>query len=635
MSAARLCAAEFAWVFRFDGRLLHFAAHHGLSAAGVDAVRSVYPVAPGQESAAARSILSRSVIDIPDVHADPNYSHGRTATVMAYRSIVAVPMLRDGLPVGSIAVARSQTGLLPDRQIEVLKTFADQAVIAIENVRLFQELEARNRDLTETLEQQTATSEILRVISSSPTDVQPVFDTIAANALRLCDATWSAVTRFDGEMLHLVSYHNVVDSQSMEALRRAFPRRPRDGGVNDRAILTRAIAHVTDTREDSHYQFGELAQATGYRSILAVPMLRDGQPVGTITVTGAAPKAFTLRQVDLLKTFADQAVIAIENVRLFKELEARTGELTRSVEELRALGEISQAVSSTLDVETVLATIVSRAVQLAGCDNGIVYEFDEGTQSFHARATHRITAEQLTALRTAPIRLGEGAVGRAGVIREPVQVADIEKESQLVAPQVRELHVREGTHSLLAVPLVREERLLGGLVVLRRERGAFSPETVATLQTLAAQSVIAIQNARLFREIDAKGRELESLSRNMEQLYRLSTALQEPLSLGEQLTRVLDAARQVVRLDRLHVWTLTPEGDALTLGAGAGLTEEEWQPLANLTIPLGEAGALAVAYRERTPWSSPTRTGCLPSFACARPIRDSPPYARRTSWSSR
>ena len=241
--------------------------------------------------------------------------------------------------------------------------------------------------------------------------------------------------------------------------------------------------------------------------------------------------------------------------------------------ELRALGEVSQAVSSTLDLETVLATIVSRAVQLSGSNNGIVYEFEEASQSFHARATHHVTPEHLEALRTAPIRLGEGAVGRAGVIREPVQVADIQEEWQLVAPQVRALHAREGTRSLLAVPLIREERLLGGLVILRRERGAFSPEIVATLQTFAAQSVLAIQNARLFREIGEKSRELESLSRNMEQLYRLSTALQEPLSLGEQLTRVLDAARQVVRLDRLHVWTLTPEGDGLTLGAGAGLTD--------------------------------------------------------------
>ena len=183
-----------------------------------------------------------------------------------------------------------------------------------------------------------------------------------------------------------------------------------------------------------------------YRSILSVPMLRDGQPLGVDhRHAGVTPGPFSSRQVDLLKTFADQAVIAIENVRLFQELEARTGDLTRSVGELRALGEVGQAVSSTLDLETVLATIVSRAVQLAGSDNGIVYEFDEGSQSFHARATHQVTPEQLTALRTAPVRLGEGAVGRAGVIREPVQVADIEKDSQLVAPQTRDLHVREGT----------------------------------------------------------------------------------------------------------------------------------------------------------------------------------------------
>ena len=780
LSAARLCAAEFAWVFRFDGQLVHFAAHHGLSAAGADAVRSVYPVAPGQGSAAARSILSRSVTHIPDVHADPNYAHGTTATVMAYRSIVAVPMLRDGLPVGSIAVARANTGLFPDRQIEVLKTFADQAVIAIENVRLFTELEARNRDLTETLEQQTATGEILRVISRSPTDVQPVFDTIAANALRLCGATFSAVNRFDGELIHLAAHHNLGDPAGMEALRQAYPRPPRHGGANDQAILTGAIAHVPDVREDPEYQYGGLAQATGYRSILSVPMLREGQPVGTITVTGASLGAFSPRQVELLQTFADQAVIAIENVRLFKELEARnrdltetleqqtatgeilrvisssptdvqpvfdtiarsaarlcdaqfchvfrfdgellhfvaqhgltpegldgmrrawpraldpgsaagrsilsggvehiadvhadpgyafgalakvityssivaipmvregvplgsiavarshvglfperqiallktfadqaviaienvrlfqaletrTADLTRSVGELRALGEVSQAVSSTLDLETVLATIVSRAVELTGSYSGIIYEFDEPTQTFRARATHHITPEYLEVLRATPIRLGEGAMGRAGAIREPVEVSDVEDERQVVAAQVRGLLARQGTRSLLAVPLVREEQLLGGLVVLRRERGAFSPEVVATLQTFAAQSVLAIHNARLFREIDDKSRELESLSRNMEQLYRLSTALQEPLSLGEQLTRVLDSARQVVRLDRLHVWTLTPTGDGLALDAGAGLTKEEWQPLEGLTIPLREAGALAAAYRERAP----------------------------------
>ena len=183
------------------------------------------------------------------------------------------------------------------------------------------------------------------------------------------------------------------DPGGLEALRRAFPRRPRDGGVNDRAILTGAIAHVTDV-EDPEYKFGELAQATGYRSILAVPMLRDGQPVGAITVTGMAPKAFSPRQVDLLKTFADQAVIAIE--RTFassRRLEARTGELTRSVGELRALGEVSRAVGSTLDIQTVLATIVSRAVPLSGAQGGVIYEYDEVTETFHLRASHHMETE--------------------------------------------------------------------------------------------------------------------------------------------------------------------------------------------------------------------------------------------------
>ena len=249
------------------------------------------------------------------------------------------------------------------------------------------------------------------------------------------------------------------------------------------------------------YAFKSELGTMGFRSLLVVPMLRKGEPIGAIAVGRPERGLFTDKQTELLQTFAEQAVIAIENVRLFKELEARTRDLTRSVGELQALGEVSQAVSSTLDLETVLVTIVSRAVQLSGSYGGIVYEFDEAAQTFHARAAHQTTPEHLEALRAAPIRLGEGAVGRAGVIREPVQVDDIQGDRQLVAPQSRSLLAREGMRSLLAVPLVREDRLLGGLVIVRRERGAFSPEVVATLQTFAAQSVLAIHNAGLFREI--------------------------------------------------------------------------------------------------------------------------------------
>jgi two-component system, NtrC family, sensor kinase len=268
----------------------------------------------------------------------------------------------------------------------------------------------------------------------------------------------------------------------------------------------------------------------GYRTSLAVPLLRESREIGAISIRRTEVRPFTDKQVALLETFADQAVIAIENVRLFKELEARTDELTWSVEKLTALGEVGQAVSSTLDLKTVLATIVSRAVQLSGSYSGIVYEFDEATHHFHARSTHQISPEHLETLRAMPIRLGEGAVGRAAVIRQPVEVPDIE-QGQLVAPQTRGLLVREGMGALVAVPLIREDRLFGGLVIVRRERGEFSQEVVATLQTFATQSVLAIQNARLFREIEVKSRQLEVASQHKSEfLANMSHELRTPLN---------------------------------------------------------------------------------------------------------
>jgi signal transduction histidine kinase len=233
-------------------------------------------------------------------------------------------------------------------------------------------------------------------------------------------------------------------------------------------------------------------------------------------------------------------------VRLFDEVQARTRELARSVAELRALGEVSRAVSSTLKLEAVLETIVGCAVQLSASDSGIVYEFDEVAQTFHARGSHRITAEHLAIIRAEPIQSGEGAVGRAGAIREPVQVADVADERQFVAPQTRALLVREGLRSLLAIPLVREQRVLGGLVILRRELGAFSSETVATLQTFAAQSVLAIQNARLFREIEDKSRQLALASEHKSQFVSsMSHELRTPLNAIIGLTEMMvkNAAR--------------------------------------------------------------------------------------------
>jgi signal transduction histidine kinase len=269
----------------------------------------------------------------------------------------------------------------------------------------------------------------------------------------------------------------------------------------------------------------------GYRTLIVVPMLRDGIPIGTLTLGRRERRTFSQSQIGLLEAFAAQAVIAIENVRLFRELQARTGELARSVEELTALGEVGQAVSSTLDLETVLRTIVIRAVQLSGTAGGVVYEYDEATQAFFPRVTHHMDDELVEAVRAAPIRLGEGAVGQAAIRRAPVQAPDILDEREYGATRLRPILARLGYRSLLAVPLLREERIVGGLVVWRQEPGAFAAGIVNLLQTFATQSVLAIENARLFREIEEKGRQLESASKHKSQfLANMSHELRTPLN---------------------------------------------------------------------------------------------------------
>ncbi len=285
---------------------------------------------------------------------------------------------------------------------------------------------------------------------------------------------------------------------------------------------------------------------------------------------------------------------------LEQKVEARTRDLTQALEELKALGEIGQAISSTLDMQTVLTSIVSHAVQLAGADGGAIYEYDEQTETLLLRATYQMEQELIEELGARPIRLGEGAVGLAAVAREPIQIPDILTEGGYTE-RLRDIVVRSGFRAILAVPLLREDRIVGGLVVRRRVPADFPVEVVDRLRTFATQSVLAIQNARLFREIEEKGRELEKLSKNMEQLYELSTAMQEPLSLREQLARVMDAARHVVGLDRLYVWSIDARAEHLELMAQAGAEEAEWRAAESVRIPLAEAGAFAKVYRDGAP----------------------------------
>ncbi len=452
--------------------------------------------------------------------------------VLARKMVTPIRALQTG-------TARIGTGDLSHRievqtgdELEALADEFNQMTTQLQEsyANLEQKVEDRTRDLTEALEQQTATSEVLSVISSSPTDAAPIFDAIAERAWRLCGASTSAVYRFDGELIHLVAQHGFAPV-AFDVARQLFPARPNRANASTRAILDRVVVHIPDVLEDPEHLHQHYARSLDVRSILSAPMLREGEPIGTITVARAEAGPFSEKQVALLKTFADQAVIAIENVRLFQELQARTKELARSVGELEALGEVSQAVSSTLDLQTVLTTIVARAVQLSGTDGGVIYEYDEETQKFGLRATHEMGAELIEVLQANPIRLGDGALGQAATIRAPVQVPDILDERELGATRFRPILARSGYRSLLAVPLLLEQRIMGGLVVWRRESGNFSAEIVNLVQTFATQSMLAIQNARLFREIEEKGRQLEVANRHKSEfLANMSHELRTPLN---------------------------------------------------------------------------------------------------------
>ena len=503
--AARICDATDARIFLVEDQSVRHAAGFGDVPKTLDA-----PLNRG--SAIGRAVIDRAPVHVEDMQAqsDDEYPWGRRiARQIGWRTVLAVPLLRESRSLGAIVLRRIEVRPFTEKQIALLKTFADQAAIAIENVRLFNETR-------EALEQQTASSEILRVISSSPTDLRPVFDAILESATRLCDAHLGVLNLFEGENCRTVAQRGGSPEFAKWVLERG-PFKP--AAAMARVLADRRPFHVPDAREGPGFKARnanamKFVELGGVRTYVAVPLLKEGAVIGSINIFRPEIRPFTDKQIALVSTFADQAVIAIENVRLFKELQERTEALTKSVGQLTALGEVGQAISSTLDLETVLKTIVQRAVQLAGLDGGSIYEFDERDERFHLRAAEHVEEEILEMSRRSPIRLGEGAVGRAGAIREPVVVEDVLDKSY--QSRARELLIKTGSRALLAVPLMHEEQIVGALAVQRNTPGPFAPEVVDLLKTFATQSALAIQNAKLFREIREKSAELEVANKQLE-----------------------------------------------------------------------------------------------------------------------
>jgi len=547
-SAARLLRAHSGVLTRVVEDRIVLAAFTTTDESGAAALEANFPRRLGPDGSHNQTIRDRVPFNVADAETDARVTEvGRgIARARGYRSQVVVPMLRRDEAVGTIALTRRDPGGFGEDEIALLQTFADQAVIAIENARLLSELQASNRELTTALDQQTATSDILRVISRSQTDVEPVFQAIMDSAARLLRAQSGALTRIIDGRLVLAAF-TATDESGEAALKANFPMSLDSGRLSALTVQARAPFNIADCETDPRLTEAgrRIARARGYRSQVVVPMLRHDEPVGTILLTRGEAGGFSDDEITLLGTFADQAVIAIENARLLTELQARTQELTQSVGQLTALGEVGQAVSSSLDVDTVLSTIVGRAVQLAGADGGTLYEYDEGAESFELRATTNVDDEVRQLQRTSRLRLGEGAVGVAGQTREPVQIPDIAVEGAYDS-RLREALLRAGTRALLAVPLLREERILGGLVVSRRTPGEFAPEIVSVLKTFATQSALRHpERAALPRdrgeEPRARGREPAQIRVPREHVARAPHAAQR----GDRLLR--SAARADVR----------------------------------------------------------------------------------------
>jgi signal transduction histidine kinase len=529
-TAMRVCGARDAIIYRCDGDVLRLACTRG----PLPVSPSSLAVPLNEKTATGRSVVERRTIHVHDLAAVAAsvYPEALSRGVAGgSRTVLATPLLQDGEPLGAILIRRGEVQAFTDKQIALLETFADQAVIAIENVRLFSELQTSNRELTTALDTQTATSDILRVISHSRTDVQPVFDAIVNSAVRLLRARSGTLSRIVGDQIELAA-HTSTDDAGDAATRAAFPQPLSFGGVHAQTIRNRAPLNIADAQTDPRLPEAThtYAQVRGYRSQGAVPMLRHDEAVGAIAVTRREPGGFTDDEIGLLQTFADQAVIAIENSRLLTELQARTQELTRSVEQLTALGEVGRAVSSTLDLETVLTTIVSRAVHLSGLDGGVVFEYDEVAEEFVQRAQTETGGALAEARRTNRIRKGEGVLGQTAITLESVQVPDITVPGAY-AGRLRENLIESGVRAILAVPMVYEGRLIGCLGVTRNHPGDFPSDTIELLRTFATQSALAIQNARLFHEIEDKSLQLEAASQHKSEfLANMSHELRTPLN---------------------------------------------------------------------------------------------------------
>ncbi len=535
-NAVRLCEAERSFIFRFDGQYLRVVATHNASAE-LRAFVERNPIAPGRSSATARAGLERRTVHVLDAQADPEYTYG-SRQVDSFRTILTVPMLKADELLGVILIYRHEVRPFTDSQIALLETFADQAVIAIENVRLFDEVKARTEDLRESLQQQTATADVLKVISRSTFDLQKVLDTLTESACHLCDAFDAVLFMREGKLLVFGAHYGPMPLDFGKwPLTRAW--------TNGRAVLDRKPIHVHDLQaEKTEFPDGyAMAQRMGHRTILSIPLLRGEEAIGSLTVRRTEIRPFSAKQIELVETFADQALIAIENARLFDEVHARTEDLRESLQQQTATADVLKVISrSAFDIQAVLKTLVESAARLCQAEN--VQIFLRDGEVYRLAAHNGFSPEYQAYVEQHPISVGRGTL----VARTALEVAPVHIPDVLADPEYtwREGQKLAGFRAMLGVPLLREGSCVGVMAMTRMEPRPFTIRQIELATTFADQAVIAIENVRLFDEVQARTRDLtESLEQQMATSEVLQVISASPGELEPVFQKMLENATRV------------------------------------------------------------------------------------------